>query len=78
MLACLLPQCVINDLCWKLIEKLISLGNAPIDNECMFWGYADDRDWPMDRRWRQKGCLELGTIVTLTDAGEKKLYCVSV
>lgn len=39
----------------------------------VFTGCADDRDWPMD--WR---CFEFGTIVPLTDAGEKKLYCVSV
>lgn len=43
-----------------------------------FTGCAGDRDWPMDWRCRLKGCLELGTIVSLTDAGEKKLYCVSV
>lgn len=34
-------------------------------------GRADDRDWPMDRRYRIR-C----PIVSLTDAGEKKLYCV--
>lgn len=71
----------INDLFWKLIEKLISIeyeNRMLLSIMSVITGCADDRDWPMDWRCRHKGCLELGTIVSLTDAGEKKLYSVYV
>lgn len=75
-------QCFHSNLCWELIEKLIALEN---ENRMFLSISVCLRDVRMTAtgRWMFEmstymGCLELGSIVSLTDAGEKKLYCVSV